>query len=430
MTTSEYNITQQKTFQTNQQRQWLPTLANIINPKICVELAYLAALMIAETFTVLIEPRAGLSMHGVILIALLTHAGLSPRVVQGRFLSCLAIAPLIRLLSLMMPLTDYPTIYWYVLVGVPLLLAVFIASRAVQANRARLGLTAHSLPIQLLVGMTGFGLGYIQYLILRPDPLVEALQLELILFPALILIVFTGFLEELIFRGLMLYTAIRSLGRFGVVYVTLVYTTLHLGYSSIPNLVFIFFTALFFSLVVLRTGSILGVSLSHGITNITLLLVFPFLLANSSRPPDAIQVNRYEQVEQLDGIPHDFDIYQAGFEGLKNRKTIDLLKLLSSFNGLDQESVGLDITRSAIVPEIVAVNQQIRMVSNVEKNPKITGKLSKIVPVAKNKKFRAHQCTEFLRTGDYYQRTSESLESTIKAKAINNGAIAMLKERL
>jgi len=36
--------------------------------------------------------------------------------------------------------------------------------------------------------------------------------------------------------------------------------------------------ALFFGYSVHKTGSILGVTLSHGLTNIGLFLVFPFLL--------------------------------------------------------------------------------------------------------------------------------------------------------
>ena len=145
MTTSENDITHLRVIQTNHQRRRSTAFARIFRSKISAALTYLAALIIAEAFTTLIEPRAGLSMHGVILTALLTHAGLCPRGDQGRFLSCLAIAPLIRLLSLMMPLNDYPTIYWYVVVGVPLLLAVFIAARAVQTDHVRLGLTTNSL---------------------------------------------------------------------------------------------------------------------------------------------------------------------------------------------------------------------------------------------------------------------------------------------
>jgi hypothetical protein len=48
---------------------------------------------------------------------------------------------------------------------------------------------------------------------------------------------------------------------------------------------FVFIVGLAFGLIVLRTGSILGVSLAHGLTNVTLYLIFPFLLAPMEIPP-------------------------------------------------------------------------------------------------------------------------------------------------
>lgn len=50
-----------------------------------------------------------------------------------------------------------------------------------------------------------------------------------------------------------------------------------MGFLSWPDIVFVFVVALFFGWVVQRTGSILGVALAHGITNIVLYLIAPFI---------------------------------------------------------------------------------------------------------------------------------------------------------
>jgi membrane protease YdiL (CAAX protease family) len=50
---------------------------------------------------------------------------------------------------------------------------------------------------------------------------------------------------------------------------------LHVGWLSILDLLFVFSIGLFFGFVVLKTGSIMGVSISHGITNVVLFLVAP-----------------------------------------------------------------------------------------------------------------------------------------------------------
>ncbi len=141
-----------------------------------------------------------------------------------------------------------------------------------------IGLTANKFPLQILIGLTGIGLGYIEYYILRPKSLVTTLRLESIWLPALILLIFTGLLEEIIFRGMLQYNAERVLGRNALLYTSLVFTILHLGYKSMPDLAFVFIVALFFAWVVRRSGSILGVTLAHGLINITLFLIYPFIL--------------------------------------------------------------------------------------------------------------------------------------------------------
>jgi LysM repeat protein len=127
--------------------------------------------------------------------------------------------------------------------------------------------------------------GLLEFFILRPDPLVDELTWEQVWLPALILLIFTGLFEELVFRGVMQRAADESLGRYGVVYIATLFAVLHLGYRSILDVIFVFGVGLFFSYVVSRTRSIVGVTLSHGLTNIGLFLVFPFLINPSSTLP-------------------------------------------------------------------------------------------------------------------------------------------------
>ena len=83
-------------------------------------------------------------------------------------------------------------------------------------------------------------------------------------------------MEELIFRGVLQHTAVESFRWWGVVYVSLLFAVLHVGFLSWLDVIFVFGVALFFGWVVKKTGSLLGVTLSHGITNIVLFLIVPF----------------------------------------------------------------------------------------------------------------------------------------------------------
>ncbi|MCP4536811.1 MAG: CPBP family intramembrane metalloprotease [Chloroflexi bacterium] len=246
-----------------------------------IAIGYLALVTLAEVLTASIELRVGLAqgglvLHGILFAILLIHTSLTWGRPGYRILFSLAFAPLIRLLSLSMPLADFPRIYWYFIVSVPLFTATFIALGIMGFSRLELGLTLKALPLQAVVAFTGLSLGYIEYRILQPVPLASSLSWKELWGPALILLVCTGFIEELIFRGMMQVAVTRVLGSiWGVVYVALIFAVLHVGYQSLFDVVFVFGVALFFGLVKERTGSLLGVTLAHGMTNILLFLTLP-----------------------------------------------------------------------------------------------------------------------------------------------------------
>ena len=54
-----------------------------------------------------------------------------------------------------------------------------------------------------------------------------------------------------------------------------VFAVLHVGYQSLPDVIFVLNVALFFGLARMVTGSIVGVSLAHGLTNVLLFLTMP-----------------------------------------------------------------------------------------------------------------------------------------------------------
>ena len=147
---------------------------------------YLAGITLAEWLTTLFAPAAGLMVHGVLLVALFIHSALAKQRHRQRMLATLALAPLIRLVSLSLPLTDFDFYLWYAIVGAPLLMAAFMVLRYSGFRWSEIGMRMTALPLQLAVGLSGLGLGYLEYLILRPQPLTESFSLQQIWFPAVI----------------------------------------------------------------------------------------------------------------------------------------------------------------------------------------------------------------------------------------------------
>jgi len=119
------------------------------------------------------------------------------------------------------------------------------------------------------------GLGAIEYMILKPGPLVPNLSLKSFLLASLILVVFTGFTEELIFRGVVQSLALRAMGGWALIYGSLLFAVMHIGYRSPLDFIFVLIVGLIFSVIAYWSGSILGVSLVHGLANVTFFLLMP-----------------------------------------------------------------------------------------------------------------------------------------------------------
>ena len=264
-----------------------PAALRLDRARLAFVAATLAAFATAEVITVFTDPLTGIGLHGATLLALLAASGIGGRGERpadgplSRLLYALALVPLIRIVSLTMPLGRFDEVYWFLAAGLPVFVAgvVIVGTLGIRPGDIGLRLTRRGAPLQPLIASFGLVLGFAEYQILRPDALIDDLTLRQFIVPALVILFATGFLEEFIFRGILQRLAEGVLGRSGILYVSLIFAILHVGYRSAPDFLFVFAIALLYAWVVRRTGSIMGVSVSHGITNITLFLVVPFVPA-------------------------------------------------------------------------------------------------------------------------------------------------------
>lgn len=240
---------------------------------------YLVAITLAEVVTSSLDlVLAGIICHIVILASLITHSSLLAESPSRKLLLALCLAPLTRIMSLSMPLAQFPPIYWYLIIYPPLFVAALVVIRYLNFTARETGLNARRLRLQILVALSGLIFGVLEYYILKPEPLISELELGEMLLPAFILLVCTGLTEEFIFRGVIQRASIEVLGRWGIPYVALLFAVFHLIHLSAIDVVFVFVVGLFFGWVVYKTGSLLGVTLSHGITNIILYLIAGFFI--------------------------------------------------------------------------------------------------------------------------------------------------------
>ena len=243
--------------------------------------AYLLLVTCAEVLTIY-NPKAGIALHAVILFALLLHSGMESDKDKNlsTFLMALVLAPLIRILSLSMPSVHFSKISAFLLISIPVFVAIFTCMW-VQGLRAKdIGLYLPKLkrtPIEAGVILLAIPIGIVEYLILKPAPL-PGLGPGAANFIAasLIFIACTGFLEELAFRGLLQYNAIKLMNKWwGIVFVSTIFGVLHVGNLALLDCVLAFSVGFIYSVVREKTGSIYGISISHGVINIILFLIAP-----------------------------------------------------------------------------------------------------------------------------------------------------------
>lgn len=237
---------------------------------------YAGLLLIAE-FATTHDLKTGMIVHGCILAALLLHS----TIVENRYFSnlytSLSIIPLIRILSLCIPLMHFEYMLWFLIVGVPLFAAIFTCIYLQHIGMRCVGLKIPSyrdIPLTCGIILLGIPVGVVEYYLLETEFMVGMHASWVV--PTMVLLIYTGFLEELLFRGLLQHTFTEAVGMRGILIVSVIFGFLHLGNSWLDCLLageigFIY------ALVVRKTGSIYGASISHGVINVMLFLVMPYL---------------------------------------------------------------------------------------------------------------------------------------------------------
>ena len=245
---------------------------------------YLVLLTIAELLTTAFAPRGDQLVFSllqiqyvVLLFVLCLHTAVEWETPNGRLLMTLTITPMVRLISLSLPLASFPIVYWFIFTSVPLFVAAVIIMHQLNIPYIRAKLSLKHVLGQIAIGLTGILIGYGEYLILKPEPFIAEFDWRLIIFPALVLLICTGYMEELVFRRMMQQVAVERLGYWrGIVYVAAIFAVLHIGYNSFADVIFVFIAGLAFGWFAEKTGSIVGVTFAHGLANIFLFLIMPF----------------------------------------------------------------------------------------------------------------------------------------------------------
>ncbi len=130
-----------------------------------------------------------------------------------------------------------------------------------------------------LVGLViGIPLGTMEYFILRPAAAFPAFEVKYLLRDMAYMILFVGLAEELLFRGLIQQDLTVAFGwKWALLATAILFAVMHLTWRSIPELGFVFLAGLILGGLYLKTKSLLAPILTHGVNNVMLVAIMPYL---------------------------------------------------------------------------------------------------------------------------------------------------------
>ncbi len=240
---------------------------------------YIFVILLAQIMITYYSATWGIIIESFLIISLIINSILTKSIKFSYFSQAMILLPLIEIISLNIIAITIQPIYWLAIATVPVTIAIVILMKNQQIKWRKAGLIIGNLSLQLIISLTGVAIGVIEYNIIHPTAIISNFNPLNIIIASLIIIISTGLLEELIFRGIIQKLAENIMGGIlGIIFASILFTILNINWNSPLNIIFIFLISLYYGYVFQKTRSILGIGISHGLCNVTLFILIPFLL--------------------------------------------------------------------------------------------------------------------------------------------------------
>ena len=207
-----------------------------------------------------------------------------------------ALVSLLRVLNIGMPKFFHLSLYFYPFIYLPVIFACFVlwyvenVPEGVKIDRGHIwrfanGATGEErpdfnwlyVPAALLIGL---GLSFIEYMVLKPTALVTDLTFLSLTSLMVVMVVFVGFGEEMVFRGILQTRVQKRTGPIiAILFSAFMFSVMHSGYSSIEYLVYVFGVGIILGYAFFRTRNLIFVAMIHGFLNFFLFSYLPFSLS-------------------------------------------------------------------------------------------------------------------------------------------------------
>lgn len=248
------------------------------NEKIMIMLPVMAILM-AELLLFLRRMEYAIWLHVIVLISLALFTIRIHETGIYRIYQTLMLLPLLRLVNISMPIFFDLTLYSYVFVYTPLIIPVYFVAVHQKFTAVQIGLTRKNLKLFIPAAVIiGFLIAEGEYYLIQPGYLIPDMSLWNVLKLSIVMILFIGVIEELIFRSLIQTRFEEFFGMFsGLLLTSVLFGIMHSGYGTVYEMLFTCLAGFIIGYLFQRTRSFPLIALIHGIVNIFLFGLIPHL---------------------------------------------------------------------------------------------------------------------------------------------------------
>ncbi|MFQ5891267.1 MAG: lysostaphin resistance A-like protein [Candidatus Methanofastidiosia archaeon] len=233
--------------------------------------------LLTSEITFIKNLRLGLVLYSFLLAFLmLSLLYLKLERTLRKLLTVIMLLPLTRIVSSAMPLSELNFQMRISLVYSIVFLSAFLIFYNLKISFSELGYSLRGFKFLPSVILLGSVLGFVEYHILKPEVVIEPVNTINVATALLVFIVFTGYVEEMIFRG-MIQNLSEKIWRkeFALVFSNVLFGIMHIVWQSPVEIVFVFSVGMLLGIIFFYTRNLFLVSVIHGVLNFFLFVIWP-----------------------------------------------------------------------------------------------------------------------------------------------------------
>ena len=238
----------------------------------------MSGIIISELMILYEDILYGLGMHIINLLVIIFLVIFSRSDIKTKYvLQSFTLLILLRIVSVSIPQIFTNVLLQYSLVYGIIFIPIYLIIKGQNISSKELGINFKKIyvyiPLAMLIGPI---IGFIEYNIINPISLIERIRFSDMVLIFMVMFVFVGTVEEIIFRSILQTRLQRVIGiKYGILVSGIMFGMMHTGYGMINEIIFTVILGIIFGYLFHKSNSIPFVITVHTVANVTLFGFLP-----------------------------------------------------------------------------------------------------------------------------------------------------------